>query len=243
MNILFVLLDFLDNIDFTIVISVVLGIMVSIITFYDSFIVGRKSNSTKEEAFDLIISRYVDNVLDADFVRLIYEEKASKGLDVSFEDFLKSFIIYVSKKEAGKGNTIDGIDKVVKPLILKEKTIKPYSNLEEEERQLLLSIDSYIKNEGGDVPESVKYNLDGLALKIEKNQKALKASKRRNWISYVIGVIGIILTIYSFIRKPSISEESIKSISTEISMQMDSILKQNVYVDTVHEFVGDEVAN
>lgn len=237
MNTLFIFDNF-DMADWSAIIAVV-----GTISLYFLLLIGRKTNSNKEKAFDLLLSRYGDNVLDADSVRFIYEEESNKGDDLSFEDFLKSFIVYVTKKEAGKGDKIKGIEQVIKPLLLKERTIKPYSNLEEEERQLLLSIESFTKNESGQVPESVKYNLDGLALKIEKNQKSVKFSKRMNWVSITLAAIGIFLTVFSFVRKPSISEESIKSISTEISMQMDSILKQNVYVDTVHEFVGNKVAN
>jgi hypothetical protein len=234
----------LDTLIFLIItVLVIAGLLIGLVSTIYGTIKANRLNSEKVEAFNLLLNRYSGNVLDADSVHLIYEEKINKKFDYSYEDFLKSFLIYVTEKNAGNENRIKGIEQIIKPLLQIERTFKPYSKLEEEERQALLAIEAYTKNSGEIVQNSVRYNLDWLSSMMEKKHKMLKTSEIKNKVSYAIGILGVLLTIYSFIRKPSISEESIKNISTEISMQMDSILKQNVYVDTVREFVGNEVAN
>ena len=189
--------------------------------------------SERTEAFALLIKGYEQQTLNSESAFNIYKKKiADKDLNITYTDFLDDFRIYVREIDES-GELTKGVEAIIRPIIEKEREEKPYPKVEDDERRLLVAIESSSKNEKGDTPASIKNNLDGLETIMWKKNNSLKTSKRLNILSYAIGIAGLLLTVLSFVRTPSISEKSINNLSKEISSQVDSIIKQNVDFDTI----------
>jgi len=189
----------------------------------------KRIESIKFEAFNLLLSRYEKKTLNAKSVRLIYKRKISENnLNLSYEDFLEEFILFITQKDKDGQLTI-GIEEIINPILEKEREVKPYPKLEDNERQLLLAIEAAAK-EG--LPNSLKNNLEQLSNNIENTQKALEKAQKTNRWTIPATILGAILTAFSFVfslvHTPSFSEENIKKISSEISRQVDSVVNQNI---------------
>ncbi|MBO7551617.1 MAG: hypothetical protein J6T62_08895 [Fibrobacter sp.] len=99
----------------------------------------------------------------------------------------------------------------------KEKEEQPFSNVEERERLLLLSIDQSVKNKE---ITSVPNNLRNLSLTIQKTQNELKQAKKINRWSIPISVIGVILTIISMFLGYFSSNSDIEKISSGVAKHL-----------------------
>ncbi len=195
---------------------------------------SKKIESIKNEAFELLLSRYEKKTLNNKSVRLIYKRKIiENNLDLSYEDFLEEFIMYITQKDEDGQLTI-GIEAIINPILEKEREVKPYPKLEDNERQLLLAIEA-TANKGE--MTSLKNNLDQLSNNIEDAQKALKKAQKTNRWTIPATIIGAVLTVFSFVfslvHTPSLSEENVKNISSEISRQVDSVVKHNIDGNTI----------
>jgi hypothetical protein len=117
--------------------------------------------------------------------------------NLSYERFLESFLIFLISTD-----TIGAYHKkarnVIVPIIQRIKDENPYSNVNERERRMLLSIDDTTKK-SPNLTESekaaIKHNLDDLAMALEENQNTLKKSKIANKWSIPVSVIGVLLTL------------------------------------------------
>lgn len=95
----------------------------------------------------------------------------------------------------------------------KEKAEKPYPNVNERERRILLAIeDSANKGEFA----SINNNLEDLSIVIENNQKALDRARATNKWTIPISIIGILLTIFIWLYGSSLSDKDVQRISTQI---------------------------
>ena len=195
----------------------------------------KRIESIKDEAFALLLDRYEKKTLNAKSVRLIYKRKISENnLNLSYEDFLEEFILFITQKDENGQLTI-GIEGIINPILEKEREVKPYPKLEDNERQLLLAIEAAAKDGESN---SLKNNLEQLSNNIEDTQKTLKKAQKTNRWTIPATIIGAILTVFSFvfslIHTPSLSEENVKNISSEISRQVDSVVKQSIDENNTH---------
>ena len=172
----------------------------------------------RKKSFSLMITAFKQNPqLDDEDIFLIYNDFAQKtSRNISYERYLESFIIYVRSNE--KDNSfVNSIVEHIKPILNKEKAEQPFSNVDERERLLLLSIDQSVKNnEAASVPN----NLRNLSLTIQKTQNELKQAKRINRWSIPISVIGVVLTIISMVMGYFSSSSDIDKISSGVAKHL-----------------------
>lgn len=172
----------------------------------------------RRTSFNLMMTAFKQNPkLDNEDIFLIYNDFAQKtSRNISYEKYLESFIIYVRSNE--KDNSfVNSIVDHIKPILNKEKEEQPFSNVEERERLLLLSIDQSIKN---NETASVPNNLRNLSLTIQKTQHDLKQAKRTNYWSIPLSVIGVVLTIISMVMSYFSSSSDIDKISSGVAKHL-----------------------
>lgn len=173
----------------------------------------RREKSDKVDAFELLLKGNEQQTLNEGSISLIYKRCISKRYEhISYMDFLESFLIYVRQKDED-GKLTQSISKIIEPLLEKEKIEKPFSNIKERERRILLAVEnSASKGE----TSSLKNNLTDLSIVIENNQKALDRARAMNRWSIPISVIGILLTLFIWFYGSSLSEKDVQRISTQI---------------------------
>ena len=182
----------------------------------------RKRNKAHEEnAFKLLLKGYEQNSLKESSIMLIYKKEiVQKHNNITYVNFLESFLIYV-RQEDKDGSLTNNLSCLVEPIIIKAESEKPFSNVEERERRLLLAIEeSALSGEKG----SLKNNLTDLSLVIENNKSALDKAQKTNKWTIPISVVGIILSIVFWITGSSLSEKDVQRISNQIVISIsDSI--------------------
>lgn len=180
--------------------------------------VASNNQERLKKSFNLMITAFKQNSqLDNEDIFLIYNDFAQKtSRNISYEKYLESFIIYVRSNEKDYP-FINSIIEHLKPILNKEKEEQPFSNVEERERLLLLSIDQSVKNKE---ITSVPNNLRNLSLTIQKTQNELKQAKKINRWSIPISVIGVILTIISMFLGYFSSNSDIEKISSGVAKHL-----------------------
>lgn len=161
---------------------------------YEMLLRGIQQHTIDEEGVSLIFRKRND-----DRVSLLFVQQ------FSYERFLDSFLYYVREHDED-GTLITEAYAVIKPIIYKIKEEDPFSNVNEKERRILLSINDTMKksnNLADSEKSAIKHNLDDLAIALEKSQEELKKSKKSNkltWLGIIITVLfGIISMIPSII--------------------------------------------
>lgn len=173
----------------------------------------RREKKDKEYAYELLLKGNEQMTLNESSISLIYRKCISRKFEnISYMDFLESFLMYVRQKDED-GTLTQSISNIIEPIIEKEKTEKPFSNINERERRILLAVEnSASKGE----TSSMKNNLTDLSIVIENNQKALNRARAINRWSIPISIIGILLTLFIWLYGSSLSEKDVQRISTQI---------------------------
>ena len=138
---------------------------------------------------------------------LIYD-RIIKNTGMSLVDFLESFLIRIRQQDSDGSITTAITDKFM-PILEKEKAEKPYPNLNEPTRHILIEIEKASKS--GETT-SIKGRLDDLYDDLINKQNLLnKANKINRW-SIGATILGLFLTVAFGViglRKPVISEKDI----------------------------------
>lgn len=173
----------------------------------------RREKSDKEYAYELLLKGNEQKTLNEGSIFLIYKRSISRKYEhMSYMDFLESFLMYVRQKDED-GTITQSISKIIEPILEKEKIEKPFSNIKERERRLLLAVEnSASKGE----TSSLKNNLTDLSIVIENNQKALDKARAINRWSIPISVLGILLTLFIWLYGSSLSDKDVQRISAQI---------------------------
>jgi hypothetical protein len=173
-----------------------------------------RSNRMKKNYYDLLLKGNEQKTLDSDAIKLIYRKEVENSYEFnSYTDFLESFLIYI-RNDDKDGSLTRTLSPIINTIIAKENEEKPYQNINERERRILLAIeDSANKYE----TSSLKNNLKDLSIVIENNQKNLNKQKSINKWSIPISVIGIILSIFMWIHGSSLTDKDVQRISSEIT--------------------------
>lgn len=193
-----------------------------------------KREKMEKEAFNLLKKGYEQHTLNEKAIRLIYD-KFSLNLDdlndYTFIKFLEEFLIYI-RNEDTDGTLTNKIEELVNPILDKEKEEKPYANINEGERRILLAIEeSASQNE----VTSLKRHLIDLSLLIENNQKEKNKAEATNKWTIPTSIGGVIFTLifglYGFFGS-SLTSKDISSISDKLNERIissvDSINKQTI---------------
>lgn len=210
------LFDYMAGDEWAFIISVAISLYSAIVAFYNINIRSKRHyrKSKQEEAYDLIKKGIEEESFENDDdIFLVYKKLAQGDYHYSsYADFLESFLIYI-RKNSDK-DTILLISKRITPILNKERAEKPYCNIKDRERRILLAIeDAFKKNESN----SIKHTLIDLSMVIESNQKALDRARRTNRWSIPISIVGVLLTLFIWLYGSSLSERDIERISTHIS--------------------------
>ena len=181
-----------------------------------------------KKAYELLKKAHKQETLDSDAIFLIYKQQIEKKYDITYIDFLEKFLIYV-RQEDNEGSLTKDVTPIINPLVLKAKEEKPYANLGDRERRIILAIEeSFSKGE----KVSLKNNLTDLSEIIDRNQKALNRSEKTNKWTIPLSIIGIVLTLFIWIYGSRISNKDIDRISEKVSIDISNNLQSNV-VDSI----------
>ena len=204
---------------FSLFISIYVALFALMITMRKSRY--RREKSDKEYAYELLLKGNDQKTLNDGSIFLIYKRSISRKYEhMSYMDFLESFLMYVRQKDED-GTLTQSISKIIEPILEKEKTEKPFSNIKETERRLLLAVEnSASKGE----TSSLKNNLTDLSIVIENNQKELDKARAINRWSIPISVLGILLTLFIWLYGSSLSDKDVQRISAQISTTLSDSL-------------------
>jgi hypothetical protein len=163
------------------------------------------------ESFELILNGLNKHTLDNDEdIYLIYKKVAPD--DISYANFLDSFLIFVRKCDDMESYILD-ITNRIRPIIQKERAKIPYAGVNDRERRILLAIaDSAQKGEAS----SIKHHLSDLSIALINNQKALHRSRTTNKWTIPISIISILLTLFIWLYGSTLSEKDVDRISNKI---------------------------
>ena len=209
--------------------TAVMSAYIAIIFVYFTLVKSRQrlKYSKVKEAYTLIIQGIEQDTLENDSdIFLIYKKLVQTySISRSYVDFLESFLIYVRKISEDKDAMLKTLRRI-NPILEKEREEKPYCNVNDRERRILLTIeDAFKKNE----INSIKHILVDLSMVIEGNQKALDRAKSTNKWSIPISIVGVLLTLFIWLYGSSLSERDVEKISTHVS---NTILEQ-VYIGQI----------
>lgn len=209
--------------------TAVISVYIAFIFVYFTLVKSRRrlKYSRVREAYTLIIRGIEQGTLDNDSdVLLIYKKLVQTySLSRSYMDFLESFLIYVRKTSEDKEIMLKIMQRI-NPILDKEREEKPYCNINDRERRILLTIeDAFKKNE----INSIKHILVDLSMVIESNQKALDRAKTTNKWSIPISIVGVLLTLFIWLYGSSLSEKDVERISTHVS----NTISEQVYIGKI----------
>ena len=156
------------------------------VKFYELLLKGIKQGTIEEESIYLMYERFNENVYSFFFPNI-----------VSYERFLESFLLYVREKDED-GTLTKDVTNILKPILEKIKVENPYTNVNEGQRRILLSIEDTMKK-SSTITDSeraaIRHNLNELAIAIEEKQKKLHQSERLNKWTVPVSIAGVIATI------------------------------------------------
>ena len=172
---------------------------------------AKRERRVNKKSFELLFTCIDQGNLDEMSIHRIFKSRNEElnsiffNYDFSFERFLDSFLISSIKRDLS-GTYRKEANEIINPILQRIKDKNPYSNVNERERRILLSIEDTTKKSTNLVEgekAAIKHNLEDLAMALEENQNTLKKSKKSNrlaWLGILITVIfGIISIILYFI--------------------------------------------
>ena len=229
------LYEFFAGDGLTMIFTSIISLYTAIVVFFMTFVKSKRryKKSKREYIYDLIKKGIEEGTLDNDSdIFLIYKKLAHGDYNYnSYTDFLESLLIYI-RKNFDK-DTIILVSTRITPILDKEREEKPYCNIKDRERRILLAIeDAFKKNE----TNSIKHTLADLSMVIESNQNALDKAQRTNKWSIPISIIGVLLTLFIWLYGSSLSERDIEQISTHIS----TTISEQVIVERPDSYTIDK---
>ena len=193
--------------------------------------------SELESAYELLLKRYSQKTLDEKSINLIYSREivSNNGMtSMSKLVFLESFLIYVTKNDNKEdGALTKGITEIVDPLLEEERKGKPYPNVNDTERRILIEIEDSV--EKGETA-SIKSRIEDLSTIIVKNQNALNRANKINNLTIPVSIFSVVLTLFIWLYgmfATSLSDKDVERISREVSSFVkDSINTKNIIENT-----------
>jgi hypothetical protein len=200
-----------------------LVMMVSMLAVFPQFfrILLKEKNkriNSKEKLFKLLDSNLKKVIIKnrEDIILLMNSVNREYYEDYSLAPVLEDYIAYLSDKD---DETLKDNYELLKEIIKKENEEKPFSNLPDQERRLMKSIDDSVKH--NDI-ESIKYNLQELNSVITTRNKVYQKANLLNRWSIPVAIIGILLTIFFGIMslRTPIDYSKIKEINNDLTKSL-----------------------
>ena len=155
-------------------------------------VISNKPKIDNDKNYELLLRGIEQQTLDENAVQLIYNQSITKKKkSVSYLYFLESFLYHI-RQEDRDGQLTKSATNIIYPLIEKEKAEKPYTNVNDRERRILLAIEDTVKD---DEKNSIKNHLKELSIAIEEKQNALDRAQRTNKWSLPASILGSLLTL------------------------------------------------
>lgn len=182
-------------------------------------------NGCFRRAYARLKQAYSKQTLDENKVYLIYKKVFKKRHEmVSYLDFLETILIDVDSNLDVDFSTY--LNTLVQSIIEKEKVSKPYSNVEEMERRILIAIDDAAPD---NEKKLLKKNLEDLSMIIAGKEKALNVANKKSKFTTVTTIVGIILTILMGWYGSYMSKENIDQITEQVSNQISKQVSEQIY--------------
>ena len=194
------LYNYLAGDEWVIIITTIISLYAAIVALFMIYIKSKRHyrKSKREEVYNLIKKGIEEESFDNDGdIFLVYKRLAQGDYHYNSD---KDTILLISKR--------------ITPILNKEREEKPYCNIKDRERRILLAIEEASKK---NETNSIKHTLIDLSMVIESNQKALDRARLTNKCSIPISIVGLLLTIFIWLYGSSLSERDIERISTHIS--------------------------
>lgn len=198
-------------------------IVVCIILWFILSLLFRET--AKRKAYKLLLRGAIQETLYEDFIYNTYKHYIIKNeIKILYIDFIESFILYARQYD-NDGVLTKKIADITNPIIEKEKSQIPYSNIPEREKRLLLAIENFAINREN---IALKNSLIELSEEIANNQKKIIIERKKNKWSIPTSIIGILLTIimgFLGIIYSSLSDVDVEKISNHIYTSVTDSLK------------------
>lgn len=191
--------EFFTNQDF------LMGLISIMIASFSTVLVGQilykkeKARKTplKDKAFEVLDAKFESGLVSSkNDIEIILNSIYRKSYEsYSISSFLEDYITYrinVSK-ETPDQTKIHERYKLLKTIIEGENKEKPFEDLPDEERRLLVGIGDGLKNQD---LESIKFNLNELHSVISTRNKLFEKTSRLNKWSIPLAIIGTFFTVF-----------------------------------------------
>lgn len=229
------------NDDITLIISFCIMSMylAMVLLFYT---IKKKERFNKNKTYQLISDGLnKDTIKNKNDLSLVFKSKVQKQLNISFCEFLESYLVHIL--ENSDVEQTKKAKEIIEPIIAQEKVEKPYSNIKDRERRILLAIEKAASN---NELNAIKDNLEDLSIVIANNQDNLDKAKKTNKWTVPISIVGVLLTaffgFYS-LRGSSISNKDIEKISNNITNTIIDSIQSNKNVLEIKENNTNNITN
>ncbi len=204
---------------FIVVMYILIVVMFVTLLSYKSKIKQTKKN----EAYELIKKGIIQKTFESDNdISLIYKKIILPYFEnISYADFLESFLIYIRRKD-DEGSQIVEMTNRIRPIIERERAEKPYTNIHDRERRILLAIETSAQK--GEY-NSIKNNLEDLSILIRNNQDGLRKAEIINRWTIPCSIVSILLTLFIWLYGSSLSDKDVQRISTQIYTSISDSLR------------------
>ena len=175
-----------------------------------------KREAGKEKIFNLLFNQFKHNLIDdkEDMILLINSISREYNSNYSLVSILEDYIVYISKNEYEDNNNLKNNYTLIKNIIASENEEKPFNNVPDDEKRILLSINENIKNSNLD---SIRINIKELSsILYTKNKSYERASKINKW-ALPIAIISMIFTIiFGILGSRNIDYRKIEEINAKL---------------------------
>lgn len=217
----------------TIISLAILFIILAFLVFlvFNFFSSISRDNNLDEVYYQLSVGLRQNTIDEDDVLRIYNHIYKKRNAHTSYVDFLEIMSLYIRKKDSD-GELTSKFKALTNSIIVKEKTEKPYFNVDDKERRALLAIEIGVAN---NEKTSVKKNLEDLAVMIEDKQKALGRQKKVNTASMLLTLVSILLSVFMWIHGSSLSEKDIKNLSKQMANEMITQMPKQTSPNLLHK--------
>ena len=196
-----------------------LPLLIAFILAYSRVVIfeqrGDKKNvKLKDELFQQLCKGFNGTIaFDESDLRLRYRKASS--LFSSYVSFIEEFLVFLQNSDYEGIKDPEKVCSILKCIIAREQTSRPYEEIDENERRSLIAIENSIKDEN--VRALVKNDLEDLSISIQKKDKDLKRARKTNAWSVPLAIVSLAFTIVAFFWGNRLSKKNFDEMEKRIS--------------------------